>query len=107
MSYQTTGYHGVTVTIARPTRNHRLAISPGILGTVYGVNEQREARYFDYDIAGAMAFAGVAEVGADPRLAPAPGRYSYVRTGCLQADVRPGRRYIWVLKDGARKSANG
>jgi hypothetical protein len=89
----------ITARQMRPTLAHRLAISPGILGTVYAVNDALECRYFDYDWDAAVAFAGITP-GRDPRFAPPRGRCSYVRTGCTEADARPGRRYVWILKEG-------
>lgn len=89
----------VTVRNARPTLKHRPAIVPGILGTVYGINAEGHARYFDYDRAAAFAFAGVT-AAADPRLAavPADRRYGYVRSGATEANPRPGKRVIWVTR---------
>jgi hypothetical protein len=85
----------VTVRRARPTRKHRLAIIPGILGTVYGVSPDGEARYFDYDRAAAEAFAGITP-GSDLRFSVPPGRYAYVRTGCTDANPGPATRCLWV-----------
>jgi len=90
----------VTARKMRPTQAHRLAISPGILGTVYAVNAQGEARYFDYDWDAAIAFAGITP-GCDPRFAPPRGRYSYVRSGCLEANARIGCKYLWVRRGTA------
>jgi hypothetical protein len=85
----------------RPTQKHRLAIAPGILGTVYGINEEGEARYFDYDLEGAYDFAGVS--GArDPRLSTPPSRAMYVRSGATECNPRPGTKCIWVRKEEER-----
>jgi hypothetical protein len=82
---------------AKPTRRHRLAIVPGILGTVYAVNEAGEARYFDYDRAGAEEFAGVA-AGKDVRYSVPPKRAQYVRSGAMEANPRPKTKCVWVLR---------
>lgn len=88
----------------RRTKRHRLAIAPGILGTVYGINDAGEARYFDYDREGAYKFAGVS-ADADPRLDIARERRSYVRSGALEANPRPKTRCIWVLRDAYRETS--
>lgn len=44
-----------------PTLKHRPALTFGILGTVYGVSPAGEVKYFDYDWAGALKFAGVCD----------------------------------------------
>lgn len=82
---------------ARPTKNHRLAIVPGILGTYYAVDERGECRYFDYDREAAFAFGGVTP-DRDPRQAPA-GPYQYVRRGATEGNPKPGQACIWVLKE--------
>lgn len=43
----------------KPTLKHRLAMWPGIFGTVYAVNPQGEVRYFDYDWPAAKRWAGI------------------------------------------------
>lgn len=50
----------------KPTQKHRLAIEPGILGTVYAYDDAGNRKYFDYDYDGALAYAGVTE-DRDPR----------------------------------------
>lgn len=82
----------------RPTKRHRLAIAPGILGTMYAVNEQGEARYFDYDREGAYAFAGVSD-DRDPRLSIPPSRAMYVRSGSTECNPTPRTRCIWILRE--------
>jgi hypothetical protein len=69
-----------------PTQRHRLAITPGILGTVYARNEAGVERYFDYDWKGAMAYAGVRQ-DRDPRVAP----------------ERPGlkRKALYILREAS------
>jgi hypothetical protein len=52
----------------KPTAKHRLAIRPGILGTVYGYNAAGVERYFDYDREAALAYAGITR-DSDVRLA--------------------------------------
>ena len=78
---------------AKPTKAHRLAIVPGILGTVYGVNKDGEARYFDYDLAGAMEFAGP---GTDPRWSVPPRPAAYVTSGEVHANPGPRTRCLWI-----------
>lgn len=97
-TYFQVGDKRIPVKKAPPTRRHRLAIAPGILGTVYAINEQGEARYFDYDREGAYAFAGVS-VDRDPRFSTAPGGVSYVRSGATECNPRPGTRCLWILKE--------
>jgi hypothetical protein len=82
----------------KPTRKHRPAIVPGILGTVYGINDDGEARYFDYDREGAEAFAGVTSE-RDPRYAKvtADRRASFVRRGATEANPRVGTGCIWIM----------
>lgn len=81
-----------------PTRKHRLAIAPGILGSVYGVDATGHARYFEYDIAGALAFAGAHEHN-DPRVWKATGHRSYVTSGHTECNPRPsGGKCLWVLR---------
>lgn len=85
--------------LMRPTQRHRLAIAPGILGTVYGVNAAGEARYFDYDHAGAYAFAGVTDDPAlDARLSTPPERRQYVLSGATSANPTVRTRCLWVLR---------
>lgn len=86
-----------TATRKPPTLKHRPAIVPGILGTVYGINDEGEARYFDYDRAAAEAFAGVSP-DRDPRYAKNKRRVSYVRSGALEANPRVGTPCIWITR---------
>lgn len=86
----------------RPTLKHRLAISPGILGTVYGVNAAGVARYFDFDLVGAMAFAGVDASntsGQDPRWSRPLARAQYVRDGNIGAEPKARDYCLWILKE--------
>ncbi|MGH9095580.1 MAG: hypothetical protein ACRDXE_10505 [Acidimicrobiales bacterium] len=80
-----------------PTHKHRLAIVPGIFGTVYGVNAEGEARYFDYDQAAAYAFAGVSGLSADVRRARPPRPSRHVNSGCMEANPGHYDRCLWVL----------
>ena len=91
----------MNVTKKQPTLKHRLAIVPGILGTVYGVNAEGEARYFDYDREAAYAFAGLTADSVDVRYAKPRGRYSYVRSGATDANPRPGTKCLWVLRESS------
>jgi hypothetical protein len=81
-----------------PTKKHRPAIVPGILGTVYGINDQGEARYFDYDREAAELFAGVT-ADRDPRYAKNRRRVSYVERGATECNPRVGTPCIWILRE--------
>lgn len=61
---------------AKPTKQHRPAVWECMLGTVYAANDAGTTRYFDYDWAGALSYAGVEEEGRDPRLARADRNYA-------------------------------
>lgn len=50
-----------------PTQKHRIAIWENMLGTVYAMNDEGEARYFDYDWDAARDYAGVTPE-RDPRV---------------------------------------
>lgn len=80
---------------AKPTKKHRLAITPGILGTVYAVSPEGEARYFDYDLPGAYAWAGLT-ADSDLRYAIPPERAMYIRSGAFEANPNHRTRCIWV-----------
>lgn len=82
-----------------PTRGHRPAVWEAMLGAVYALNSAGECRYFDYDHAGALAFAGVVE-GADNRLHPITKllNFQYVKSGPAEANPRVGRQVLWVPK---------
>lgn len=82
------------------TRSHRPAIWENMLGTVYALNAEGECRYFDYDHAGALAFAGVdvTNEAGDNRLAKNPGGVSYVRKGPSYSDPRRGQLVLWVKR---------
>jgi len=43
----------------KPTLKHRVALRPGMLGTVYALNEEGVERYFDYKWEDAIRYAGV------------------------------------------------
>lgn len=88
---------GLTVKAARPTLKHRLAIAPGIFGTVYAINAEGEARYFDYNYAAARAFAGL-DTATDIRYAKSRGRFQFVRTGAIEANPRVGTPCYWVAR---------
>ncbi len=87
----------------RRTKKHRLAISPGILGTVYGVNAEGEARYFDYDVDGALAFAGVTWDG-DPRWDLTRVRAAYVKDVDSGANPAPSRKCMGAAMIRALRS---
>lgn len=84
----------------RPTRRHRLALAPGILSTVYGVNAAGEARYFDYDYAAAYAYAGVT-ADADPRRSRPTEAAQYVHSGATEANPGPRTVCVWVREESA------
>lgn len=90
----------VPVQKARPTRRHRLAITNGILGTVYAVSPEGEARYFDYDFQAAYAFAGILP-GSDVRLSVPRERAQYVRSGATEANPGPRTRCLWTADPAA------
>lgn len=86
----------------KPTRRHRPAVWECILGTVYAMNEAGECRYFDYNYEDAFAFAGVdmGNATGDNRInrVPKDRRCGWVRSGCSEANPRPGKFVFWVLK---------
>ncbi len=57
----------------KPTLKHRPAITAGILGTVYAINDEGVARYFDYDREAAFEFRG-RHGGQRPSLRSRAGR---------------------------------
>jgi hypothetical protein len=89
-------FAGVELADMRPTRRHRLAIVPGILGTVYGVDSAGRARFFDYDYEAAAAYAGVT-AAADPRSAQPRERAQFIRSGAAGANPGIRTRCVWVL----------
>lgn len=92
-------FNDIDLRVMKPTRSHRLAITPGILGTVYAVNDQGECRYFDYDYAAAMEFAGLTQA-RDPRYYHATRACSYIRSGATEANPRVnGAKCIWITKE--------
>jgi len=64
---QMRNYAGTPARHMRPTQKHRIALSAGILGTVYATNAAGETRYFDFDYAAAREFAGI-DANSDPRI---------------------------------------
>ena len=92
-----TTFLNVPCTVKPPTRKHRPAVWECMLGTVYALNTAGECRYFDYDHAGALAFAGVSP-GADNRLYRVTPllNYQYVKSGPTEANPRVGQRVLWV-----------
>lgn len=87
--------HGLTVRNMRPTQKHRLAISPGILGTVYAMNAAGEIRYFDADYEGAREFAGLNDA-IDIRYARPIGPYRFVKSGAYWGNPGVKDRCYWV-----------
>ena len=85
-------------TVAKPTLKHRLALAPGMLGTLYAVSPAGEARYFDYDYEAARAWAEL-DAGTDIRYGPPPQRgVQYVRSGAVEANPNPHSRCYWVKR---------
>lgn len=64
----------VVCNVAKPTRQHRLAMWEGILGTVNARNAAGITKYFDYNYKAAIKFAGI-DKAADIRLAKVEQRY--------------------------------
>ncbi len=95
---------GVTCSALKPTRshkkganNHRPAVWDCVLGTVYALNDDGECKYFDYDLKGALEFAGVAP-DRDPR-AYRLGHdraYRYVTKGATEGNPRVGNMVLWI-----------
>lgn len=65
----------------KPTQKHRMAIWENMLGTVYARNDAGETRYFDYDWAGAIAFAGADDTSRDLRTWKLDRSYQGMRKG--------------------------
>ncbi|MCR4286204.1 MAG: hypothetical protein NUW00_04895 [Candidatus Kaiserbacteria bacterium] len=59
-----------------------------------------ECRYFDYDYASAISFAGVDVTNAtgDNRFHKVVERFSYVKTGYTDANPKLGKRVLWTRK---------
>jgi hypothetical protein len=89
----------VPVKVAAPTRNHRPAVWECMLGTVYALNDAGECRYFDYDHAAALAFAGV-DVKADNRSHRVTRllNFQYVKSGAIEGNPNVGKLVLWVPK---------
>ena len=96
-----TSFAGVPARKMRPTKKHRLAIYAGILGTVYAVNEDGDVEYFDYDLEGARAFAGIV-ADSDPRIGK-PDNYRYTNSDGYEP--RKGQNALWVLKTTTNEGA--
>lgn len=81
-----------------PTKQHRPAIFPGILGTVYAVNDDLQVKYFDYDFDAAYAYAGVTP-DRDVRRARKPRNRNVTYTG-HPCEPKAGSSLwiLWVLK---------
>lgn len=87
---------GLTIRKIKPTQKHRVAITNGILGTVYAVNAEGTSKYFDYDYRGARAWAGL-DTAKDIRLAVPPRKnVVWIKNG--DANPRNNERCLWVLK---------
>jgi len=88
---------GVEARLMKPTQRHRLAVWECMLGTVYAFDGTK-TRYFDYDHAAALAYAGVTQ-DSDPRLAVKPGRYRYTNDSVTEPG--PKQKALWILKEAA------
>ena len=89
---------GLAVRKMKPTMRHRVAITNGILGTVYAINAEGVCKYFDYDYAGARAYAGL-DTARDIRLAKPPRKGErHVTKGATEANPRDDERCLWVLR---------
>lgn len=94
-----TTYLGIPARKMSPTSGHRPAIWEAMLGTVYALSPDGEARGFDYDYEAARAFAGVDKPGSDPRLWKMEKQnVSYIRKGATYAEPRRGQRVLWVKR---------
>lgn len=87
--------YGLVVREMRPTLKHRLAIAPGLLGTVYAMNAAGEMRYFDFNYQAARKFAGL-DAGTDIRFARPIGPYRFVKSGATDGNPYPYQRCYWV-----------
>lgn len=77
-----------------PTRKHRAAIWENMLGTVYAMNPKGKVKYFDYDYAGAVAWAEIT-AASDVRR----GRYTWGVGGGpspSESAPRPNQNIWWV-----------
>jgi len=81
----------------KPTKKHRPALVYGMLGTVYGINAQGEARHFNYDWQAAVDFAGI-DQDMDLRFGSPVQLASYVTSGAIEANPRAKTRCFWVKR---------
>ena len=83
----------------RPTKKHRPAIWENMLGTVWALNSEGIAVYFDYNWDAARAHAGI-DLNADQdlRLARFQGHVSYVKNSSMFDPKGPskGQMVLWI-----------
>lgn len=89
------GFAGAPALFAKPTKKHRPAVWENMLGTVMAASPDGEVKYFDYDHAGALAFAGVGP-DKDPRVAKAPQTR---RIGNGDEVLSKGKTALWITRD--------
>lgn len=79
------------------TQKHVPLIWENMLGTVYALNAQRKAQYFDYNYAEAHAFAEVAKC-TDLRVARAPETYQWTDGADYISGPRRGKLALWGVR---------
>ena len=95
---QTTYYLGIPASKAAPTKAHRPAIWECMLGTVYAMSPDGEARYFDYDHTAALQWAQIDGPDADLRVARVKVYRNYVRSGATESSPLIGRLVLWAKR---------
>lgn len=105
-------YLGVRALKAPPTKQYRPAMWENMFGTVYAMDDNDKVQYFDYKHEDAIAFSGVKEPGAEPRLyrvnRNAYGKpYGVYRYGGNDDYASPthGKLVLWIKKAEYRKAA--
>ena len=94
---KTRKFMGITCTVAKPTKGHRAALWENMLGTVWAVNDAGEVKFFDYDLRGARAFAGVKE-SRDPRVSRHPYPGQRVHNGPDYAQPTNKQLILWIKR---------
>lgn len=97
-----TTFLGTRCKLAPRTNAHRPAIWECMLGTVYAMNDARVTKYFDYDHAAAIAYAGVTSE-RDPRLHKVRQQDNYrwhnEHNGeQILGSPRVGKLVLWITK---------
>lgn len=103
MKKKTCYFLGVKCSTLPRTKRHRAAVWECMLGTVYAVNDAGECRYFDYNHAAALEFAGVTPE-RDPRAHKVrrEDNYNWIKvrpkgTPCYD-NPRVGKLVLWITK---------